>query len=129
MAYVKNSRNANLVEAEKEVKILLGILGKAKQEIKQYRAEQKKLCTQFSFVWYHLPLLKAELTKATASSTIASIAYSGGKLAEDQLLKSVLRRAASPSRSTSPMVNIVHQADLSVEAEIYSKVYVNRCFW
>jgi hypothetical protein len=118
------SVKSNLKLATLKIKILHGILAEAKKDVKRYKGKQKdKSPASYKFDWYFLPLLKAELTKSKILSTIKFIAFQGVTEHKKWLLKQVLQQASSPSRSTSPMVNIQHQEQLSVDAMIYAKLY------
>jgi hypothetical protein len=120
----KSTLKSNLKLAEKEIKILHALLAAAKKDIKRYKGNQKgKSPASYQFDWYVLPLLKAELTKDKVLSSIASIAYQGVAEHKKWLLKQVLHRASSPSRSTSPMVNLQSQEQLRVDSDIYTKLY------
>ena len=119
---------SNLADAAKEIKALQRMIKKAGSAIKRYRKDIDGCSSvEYSFEWHSLRIVEATQLKNTASSGIVCIAYQGKEAHKKNLLAEVLRMAETPSRSTSPTANLVHQESLSVAAYVYSKLYHRSC--
>ena len=121
-------KKSNLADAAKEIKALQRVVKKAGSNIKRYREDIDGCSSvEYSFEWHSLRLVRATQLKKAATSGITCIAYQGKEVHKKNLLAEVLRMAETPSRSTSPTANLVHQESLSVAAYVYSKLYHRSC--
>lgn len=109
--------------AYREIKVLQSTIKSANKAIKRYKATLKEHSTEYGFECYTLPLLEAKLTKEAAIYGITYISKLGKEDHKKTLLASILSRAANPSRSTSPMINLHNQTACAVDANVYSKIY------